>query len=56
MPLPDAESTPVPEAGLCVYAIRCPILSDPRLRPYLDSIGPDVLMRLFTCFPVSGGP
>jgi hypothetical protein len=59
--LPDAASPPsaAPRegtAGLCVFAIRCPILSDPRLRPYLDALDPDALMRLFTCFAVSGGP
>jgi hypothetical protein len=45
-----------PPQGVCVFTIRCPILSAPRLRPYLGALGPDALTRLFTCFPVSGGP
>ena len=55
----EAEGTVMaqePAPGLCVFAIRCPVLSDPRLRPYLDALGADALMRLLTCSPVSGGP
>lgn len=45
-----------PNRGVCVFEIRCPILSAPKVRPYLAAIGPDALVRLFTCFPGTGGP
>jgi hypothetical protein len=45
-----------PPQGACVFAIRCPILSAPRLKPYLNALGPDALIRLFSCFPLSAEP
>jgi hypothetical protein len=42
-------------SSTCAFAIRSPILSAPRLRPYLSALGPDALVRLFTCSPKSGG-
>jgi hypothetical protein len=45
-----------PPQGACVFAIRCPILSAPRLKPYLNALGPDALILLFTCFPLSAEP
>jgi hypothetical protein len=38
----------------CVFDIRCPILSAPRLRPYLSALGPDAMVRLFACSPGFG--
>jgi hypothetical protein len=49
---PSAPSDPSP--GACVFDIRCPILSAPRLRPYLSALGPDAMVRLFTCSPGLG--
>lgn len=40
--------------GVCAFAIRCPVLSEPRLRPYLNALGPDALVRLLTCSPKNG--
>lgn len=41
--------------GSCAFEIRCPVLSAPRLRPYLNALGPDALVRLFACSPRNGG-
>ncbi|HET9250592.1 MAG TPA: hypothetical protein VFP58_00575 [Candidatus Eisenbacteria bacterium] len=46
-----ADSAP----GACAFEIRCPVLSAPRLRPYLHALGPDALVRLFTCSSKQGG-
>jgi hypothetical protein len=43
-----------PARGACVFDIRCPILSAPRLRPYLSALGSDAMVRLFTCSPGFG--
>lgn len=43
-------------AGVCVFEIRCPILSTPKVRTYLTALGPDALVRLFTCSRSDGGP
>jgi hypothetical protein len=43
-----------PSQDACVFDIRCPILSVPRLRPYMDALGPDAMVRLFTCSPGFG--
>ena len=32
-----------------VFAIRCPVLSAPRLRPYLDALGADTLVNMLRC-------
>ena len=54
--LGSTSATPVDSASAaCAFAIRSPVLSAPRLRPYLSALGPDALVRLFTCAPRNGG-
>ena len=38
----------------CAFVIRCPILSAPRLRTYLNAFGPDALVQLLTCSRKTG--
>ena len=38
----------------CALEVRCPVLSAPRLRPYVHALGPDALVGLFTCSAKGG--
>ncbi len=39
-----------------VFDVRCPLLSTPKLRPYLEAIGIDPLANLFQCSPATRKP
>ena len=39
-----------------LFAIRCPVVGAARLRPLLTALGPDALVRLFTCESTAGKP
>ena len=50
---------PDPRAGSpirCLFEVRCPVLSAPRLRAYLEALGPDALLDLLECGPPGGKP
>lgn len=37
-----------------LFALRCPVVCRPELRPYLEAIGPDALVDLHDCSPGEG--
>jgi hypothetical protein len=48
-----AQATPADPVGMS-FAIRCPVVSEPSLREYVKSLGPDALANMVDC-AISGG-
>ena len=40
----------------CLFALRCPVISAPGLRPYLDALDVDAFANLFDCEPAGRRP
>lgn len=52
-PISDSGDSP---GTTCLFLIRCPVISAPTLRPYLNALGPDAFANMFECGPAARRP